>query len=62
LQVLATTHSPVAVRELAAGQLNLVRRDAAGSHEVIRVGDSGNVQGPLRLFPEAFLAAKVIVC
>ena len=62
LQVIATTHSPVAVRELAAAQLNLVRKGVDGIHRVIRVGDSVDIQGTLRVFPEAFLAAKVIVC
>jgi len=62
LQVFATTHSPVAVRELTARQLNLVRRGADGIHRVICVGDAGDIQGTLRSFPEAFLSAKVIVC
>jgi len=62
LQVFATTHSPVAVRELAAGQLNLLRKRADGTHWVIPVGNAADVQGTLRSFPEAFLAAKVVVC
>lgn len=61
LQVFATTHSPVAVRELTAGQLNLARRSAAGS-AVVNVGQAGDVQGTVRAFPEAFLARSIIVC
>lgn len=61
LQVFATTHSPVVVRELAAEQLNLARRSAEVS-TIINVGQSGDVQGTVRTFPEAFLARSVIVC
>lgn len=61
LQVFATTHSPVAVRELAAAQLHVVR-NLAGGHAVIRVGEAADVQGTIRVYPEAFLASSVIVC
>jgi putative ATP-dependent endonuclease of OLD family len=61
LQVFATTHSPVAVRELAAAQLHVVRSQPGG-HIVIRVGDAVDVQGTIRVYPEAFLASSVIVC
>ena len=61
LQVFATTHSPVAVRELAATQLHVVR-SLAGGHAIIRVGDAADVQGTIRVYPEAFLASSVIVC
>ncbi|PZR12941.1 MAG: ATP-dependent endonuclease [Azospirillum brasilense] len=61
LQVFATTHSPVAVRELSGKQLFMVRRSSG--HLTIRdIGDGGDAQGAARSFPEAFLAAKVIVC
>ncbi|HWX50490.1 MAG TPA: AAA family ATPase [Roseomonas sp.] len=61
LQVFATTHSPVAVRELAAAQLWVVRKQA-DHHEVICVGRADDVQGTVRVYPEAFLASSVIVC
>ena len=62
LQVFATTHSPVAVRELSAAQLHLVRA-AAGCHAVLAaLPHADRVQGTLRTHPEAFLAPNVIVC
>lgn len=61
LQVFATTHSPVALRELAAAQLYVVRKHG-DHHRVIPVGASADVQGTIRRFPEAFLASSVIVC
>ncbi|MBX9683041.1 MAG: ATP-binding protein [Hyphomicrobium sp.] len=61
LQVFMTTHSPVAVRELMAAQIHLVRsRNTV--HVVHRASDVGDVQGTIRLFPEALLARSVIVC
>ena len=61
LQVFATTHSPVAVRELSAPQLHVVRT-SPGRHDIIPAGNFGDVQGTIRLYPEAFLASSVIVC
>lgn len=61
LQVFMTTHSPVAVRELSAAQLHIVR-PTDRSHVVYRAADGGNVQGAIRLFPEALLAQSIIVC
>ncbi len=61
LQVFMTTHSPVAVRELSAAQLHLVRTAATG-HVVYQAASAGEVQGTIRLFPEALLARSVIVC
>lgn len=61
LQVFMTTHSPVAVRELSAAQLHLVRSDAK-RHFVSHAASAGDVQGAIRLFPEALLARSVIVC
>ena len=55
LQVFATTHSPVAVRELAAGQLSILRRTDGGL-QVLNAGDVEDVQGTMRVFPEALLA------
>jgi hypothetical protein len=61
LQVFMTTHSPVALRELSGDQL-LVTRGTAGQHEVHAVGKTDDIQSTIRLYPDAFLAAKVIVC
>jgi len=61
LQVFMTTHSPVAIRELGATQLHLVRANAA-VHFVRSAASAGDVQGTIRAFPEALLARSVIVC
>ena len=61
LQVFATTHSPVTVRELAAPQLNVVRHHL-GHHHVVQVRSAMDVQGTIRAYPEAFLASSVLVC
>lgn len=61
LQVFATTHSPVVLRELSGGQLNILRATAL-AHQCIRVGTDDDVQGTVRSFPEAFLASQCIVC
>lgn len=62
LQVFMTTHSPVALRELYASQLFVVR-PAADRHEVLAVGGGGDdIQSTLRLYPDAFLASSIIVC
>lgn len=61
LQVFMTSHSPVALRELGADQV-LVVRERAGRHEVLRVGAVKGIQGLLRSEAEAFLARSVIVC
>ncbi|MGD9713655.1 MAG: ATP-dependent endonuclease, partial [Thermomicrobiales bacterium] len=61
LQAFLTTHSSVAVRELAASQLYVVRSTDTG-HCVHRAADSGDVQGTIRLFPEAMLARSILVC
>ncbi|ADZ69038.1 ATP-dependent nuclease [Polymorphum gilvum] len=61
LQVFATTHSPVALRELSGAQLFVVRETATG-HSATCVGTDDDVQGTIRLFPEAFLATSVMVC
>jgi len=61
LQTFLTTHSPVAVRELAASQLYVVRSTDTG-HHVHRAADGGDVQGTIRLFPDALLARSVLVC
>jgi putative ATP-dependent endonuclease of the OLD family len=61
LQVFMTTHSPVAVRELSADQL-FVLRGQAGRHDVFAVGGAGDVQGTIRRYPDALLARTVFVC
>jgi hypothetical protein len=61
LQVFMTTHSPVALRELSADQLYVVRRSAVG-HEARRVDAHDDMQATVRACPEAFLAPAVIVC
>jgi len=61
LQVFVTTHSPVALRELAGSQL-FVTRPAAEKHDVLIVGTSDDIQSAIRLYPDAFLASSVIVC
>jgi len=61
LQVFASTHSPVAVRELAASQLNILRR-TTDRVQVLKVGNVQDVQGTIRVFPEALLARSIIVC
>lgn len=58
-QVLATTHSPVTIGELLAGQLKVVRSEGG----TVRVADvDTTLQPTLRKCPEAFLARKVLVC
>jgi putative ATP-dependent endonuclease of OLD family len=61
LQAFLTTHSPVAVRELAAEQLAVLRR-GEDRHNVVIVGSKKNVQGTVRMFPEAFLSHSILVC
>ena len=61
LQVFMTTHSPVVLRELSGNQLFVVRRLEDG-HHVRRVGDDHDIQGTIRLYPEAFLAQSVLLC
>lgn len=61
LQVFMTSHSPVAVRELGAHQLTIVRRNNA-DHVLKCVGMHPELQGVVRLHPEAFLARSVLIC
>jgi len=58
-QVFATTHSPVALRELDHSQL-FVMRTRGNQHYPLPVPASA--QGTIRLFPEAFLAPSVLLC
>lgn len=61
LQVFMTTHSPVALRELSGQQL-VILREGGGRHSAVPVGSEDDVQRAIRLYPDAFLAASVIVC
>lgn len=61
LQVFMTTHSPVALRELSGSQL-FVTRGSTERHDVRIVGTSDEIQSTIRLYPDAFLAPRVIVC
>lgn len=61
LQVFATTHSPIALRELSGSQLIVVRRDKAGIR-LLDVGTSDAIQGTIRTSPDAFLAGSVLIC
>jgi predicted ATPase len=61
LQVFMATHSPVVLHELAGDQIALLKPLANG-HEVRVPGCSDEIQGTLRLYPEAFLAPSILVC
>jgi putative ATP-dependent endonuclease of OLD family len=61
LQVFMATHSPVVLRELSGDQIALLK-PLADRHEVKVPGCSDEIQGTLRLFPEAFLALSILVC
>ncbi|WP_352572666.1 MULTISPECIES: TOPRIM nucleotidyl transferase/hydrolase domain-containing protein [unclassified Mesorhizobium] len=61
LQVFLTTHSQVAVVELSADQLHVVRR-RDDTHEVLLASSAGDVQGTIRAEPQAMLAGTILVC
>jgi putative ATP-dependent endonuclease of the OLD family len=61
LQTFVTTHSPVAVRELTASQLFVVRKDPS-SHYIQLASTANDIQATIRSDPETLLARKVIVC
>jgi len=61
LQAFMTTHSPVALRELAGSQLVLPRL-RSGVHHALSLGTSDDIQSTIRLFPDAFLASSILVC
>lgn len=61
LQAFITTHSPVALRELSGDQL-IVARKRGNTHELQVVGTEPEIQGTIRLSPDAFLAPAVLVC
>lgn len=60
-QIIATTHSPVVVRELSGDQLLIMRR-LRDRHEAVAVGTEDALQGLARSQPHAFLAAAALVC
>jgi predicted ATPase len=61
LQAFVTTHSPIALQELSAHQLMVVRK-MDDCHEVLQVSSCGDLQGTVRACPDAFLASSVVVC
>lgn len=61
LQVFMATHSPVVLRELSGDQI-AVLKPLTNKHEVKVAGSSDEIQGTLRLYPEAFLAVSILVC
>lgn len=61
LQVFMTSHSPVAIRELTADQVFVVRK-RLDRHRMRRVGSVNDIQGMLRKNAEAFFAKSVVVC
>ncbi|MCE5232773.1 MAG: AAA family ATPase [Mizugakiibacter sp.] len=61
MQVFLTTHSPVAVRELDARQIWVIRPEGA-HHQAHWAGRFPEAQGTARATPEAMLAKTVILC
>ena len=61
LQVFATTHSPVVLRELSAQQLAMLR-EKPSSHELLVPEPGDEAQGTIRTAAEAFLSESVLVC
>lgn len=61
LQAFVTTHCPSAICELKASQLFVVRSNG-GRHVVQSVPTSDDIQGTIRLYPEALLAPTIVVC
>jgi predicted ATPase len=66
-QVFMTTHSPIVLRELSAGQLRIIRETKVTdptqpSHIIYSVGAGEAEQSTLRACAEAFLTPSVIVC
>ncbi len=59
-QVFMTTHSPIALRELASTQLHIIR--GGDKHSITHAGDEDDIQGTLRSAPEAFLGNHVLIC
>lgn len=61
IQVFITTHSPVVVRELSGNELMITRRTKS-SHTIIKAGNEDLIQGTIRIYAEALLSPKILVC
>jgi len=60
-----TTHSPIVLRELDFGELNVIHKDKGKvtvRNAAEKSAGSFNIQGTLRLHADSFLCPKVIVC
>jgi putative ATP-dependent endonuclease of OLD family len=60
-----TTHSPIVLRELEFGELNVIHKDngkVTVRNAAEKSAGSFNIQGTLRLHADSFLCPKVIVC
>lgn len=61
-QIILTTHSPVVLKELAADQVWIMRRDGSGNAQLHLAFHVEDAQSTLRSCPEAFLSPSVLVC
>jgi len=63
-QVLATTHSPVVIRELnvSDNELYFCKKNADGSISLESLGAIPDIQGHVRMNAEAFLGSKIVAC
>ena len=63
-QYFLTTHSPVVLRELSVGDLQIVHRDGGKINVVAadKPAIAETIQGKIRSGAEAFLAPKIVVC
>jgi putative ATP-dependent endonuclease of the OLD family len=63
-QIIATTHSPVVIRELgvADNELYVCKRDAAGTVNLESLSVVPDIQGQVRTNAEAFLGSKIVGC
>lgn len=61
LQVVMSTHSPVALRELSGNQIFVMRKGPV-AHQICGAGTGEDIQSLLRKDPEIFLAKSILVC
>lgn len=61
MQVLATSHSPVALQELSYSQVFIVRQDKVGGRTLVLPAPP-DAQGALRATSSSFLAKSILVC
>ncbi|USX27242.1 AAA family ATPase [Oxalobacteraceae bacterium OTU3CINTB1] len=61
LQVVMSTHSPVALRELSGHQIFVTRKGPV-AHQICVAGIGDDIQSLLRKDPEIFLAKSILVC